>query len=102
MKKTNKLLLGVLLTLSLIFTGCSNSEKIECENQGGEYIEQGLSQSLTCVMPTKDFGKECIDSSECEGLCISENNKGVCSEKDTNFGCNEILENGEIVTICID
>lgn len=38
-------------------------------NGGG--VESGRGRSPGCNLPTKDAGKKCVDSSQCESVCIS-------------------------------
>lgn len=69
----------------------------KCEAGGGKIVNGIIGE--VCAMPTSDAGKACNDISECEGLCLSD---GKCSEWDNNFGCTDVLVEGEKVTICID
>lgn len=85
------------------FGECFNKEqKKACELKGGKYEQLGMMQMYQCNMATKDAGKSCNSGNECEGLCLGENGKGICSSWSQNFGCIPIIENGEEVTICID
>jgi hypothetical protein len=59
-----------------------------------------------CNLLTSDFGKECTDSSQCEGYCIAENensNSGKCSEYDMlEDGCGWLeVVNGEVAELCV-
>ncbi len=82
----------------------SNNEK-ECKSQGGEWAVWGEAIDETCNLFTKDAGKECSDSIQCEAYCvvdlpeISMKNlpieiNGVCSARTKLHGCHSPVENG--------
>ena len=90
------------VSLFLLMTSCQNDtmanfDNETCDTTGGKVV-YGIIGAV-CAMPTSDAGQSCSDISECEGLCLSD---GKCSEWDNNFGCTEVLVEGETVTICID
>lgn len=90
------------ISLFLLMTSCQNDtmayfDNETCDATGGKVV-YGIIGAV-CAMPTSDAGQSCSDISECEGLCLSD---GECSEWDNNFGCTEVLVEGETVTICID
>lgn len=83
-------------------TCCQNDTMVnlddrKCQASGGKVVYGIIGE--VCAMPTSDTGKVCNDISQCEGLCLS---NGTCSEWDNNFGCTDVLVEGEPVTICID
>ena len=90
-------------SLVLVLVSCQknytrvNIDDAKCEASGGKIVNGIIGE--VCAMPTRDAGKACNDISECEGLCMSD---GKCSELDNNFGCTDVLVEGEKVTICID
>lgn len=43
-----------------------------CANQGGHWGLIGIFPTPVCSLPTRDAGRICADSGECEGLCIAE------------------------------
>lgn len=45
----------------------------ECLVQGGVWLKAGMSGQEICDMPTKDAGKTCHDSSECQSICVAPN-----------------------------
>jgi hypothetical protein len=83
-----------------------------------------------CNLPTSDGGKPCVDSRECTGLCLADDDEimmdngqgilvpdqdlidemnargeelhGVCSAWQSTFGCHVVVEKGKFVEICID
>ena len=86
----------------LLLSACEAADGVgglvrPCEARGGKVVDSKMGG--VCAMPTPDAGKSCTGSLQCEGLCLSD---GTCSPHDQNFGCAEILEDGRIVTICID
>jgi hypothetical protein len=68
-----------------------------CEAAGGRMMSAKVGP--VCVMPSSDAGKSCTSSSQCEGLCMA---NGQCSPDENSFGCQDVLENGQATTICID
>lgn len=94
---------AIICVMLLLFTVSCKSETMadlndeKCKDSGGKVVYGMIGE--VCAKPTSDVGKACIDISECEGLCMS---NGKCSEWDNNFGCTEVLVEGETVTICID
>lgn len=45
----------------------------QCKAQGGVWRKAGMAGQTVCDLPTKDSGKVCSDSSECESICIVPN-----------------------------
>jgi len=106
-----KKLLGLVFLGSILFIiGCSTvvekseSElEEECEAKNGQLIRCFTSTGYTCSLPTKDGGKPCSDSDECEQECVAPTNcesiktnvKGTCAER-TGLVCNGVqtFENG--------
>jgi len=81
------------------------NNKQECEAKGGKWGLFGIALIERCNLPTSDGGKTCTDRSQCEGLCLAENvnsTVGKCTAWRMTFGCVNILENGTVMTICID
>ena len=104
-------------------------ELAACLADGGRWEVLGFS-GPGCNYPTTDGGKSCRDSEECESAClgdpdlvmitdrhgpplpdharvdelntINEENIGLCSSWQENFGCQVWLEKGRYVTICVD
>ena len=89
------------------------SSKESCEAAGGKW-EGGINE---CNMPTKDAGKACYESNDCEGTCIAELSKeeqekvkkevlytnGKCSAWKINYGCLPFVEDGKVDRIiCLD
>lgn len=78
----------------------SEADRKDCIN-AGSLTTRGLGNEV-CAMPTPDAGASCRDGSDCTGhLCLAKGG-GTCAPRDVMFGCFEILESGQQVTICID
>jgi hypothetical protein len=100
-----------------------------CMQAGGRWEVLGFS-GPGCNLPTSDGGKPCLDSKECESGCLgdpelvmitdrygppiinhqlmdelneqNEENPGLCSAWQQNFGCQVWVENGKYAAICVD
>lgn len=75
-------------------------QQLACEKRGGAWMAVGQGQARACVKRTRDAGRKCDTKSDCQGQCLARS--GTCAPVDPLFGCNEVLENGRRVTICID
>jgi hypothetical protein len=53
---------------------CLAELKRECESMGGKWHGEivGRGRQWGCERPTRDKGKRCTDSSQCEGMCLAE------------------------------
>ena len=69
----------------------------ECKARGGQWAgtESGRGRITGCILPTKDKGKPCNDSKDCEGPCVHYK----CWESSDYRGCGFIREGKEI---CVD
>lgn len=84
----------------------------ECRKVGGVWWSPGMPGNpgpKICDLPTKDNGKACSESSECEGYCLSSTKffiplftKGKCSGSIHLVGCNNVLEAGSVKEVCVD
>jgi len=84
----------------------------ECRELGGAWWSPGMPGNIgpkICDLPTKDKGKTCSVSSECEGYCLSSMKfaipfitKGKCSGSVYLVGCNNILEAGSVEEVCFN
>lgn len=72
----------------------------ECAAQGGTTTIGGHGQPV-CEVKTKDAGKSCKSSADCEGMCLAQGG-GTCAPSNPYFGCFETLENGVKATLCVD
>ena len=91
--------------------------KENCEASGGRWGRIGINPKESCNLPTKDAGKECSDSSECEGFCLvyltpeQESQiaaypisiKGKCASWKITVGCLALVDKGKVNGItCLD
>ncbi|MFT4151744.1 MAG: hypothetical protein QM656_16205 [Paracoccaceae bacterium] len=75
-------------------------EQIACERQGGAWSALAHTKARACVRRTRDGGRSCNTKSDCQGQCLARS--GTCAPLDPLFGCNDVLERGRQVTVCID
>ena len=71
----------------------------DCLKAGGTPVIKGFGISI-CQVKTKDGGKSCSSSDECEGFCLAEGQ--ICTSHSPHFGCFETYENGQRPTRCVD
>lgn len=78
----------------------------DCVQQGGTWGPQGKAGLEVCNLPTSDSGNSCTDVSQCEGTCLANADPaatmGQCSPYTLNFGCYDIMQGGERLTLCVD
>lgn len=86
-------------------------DKAACLGEGGSWERMGFLQKSGCIRTSRDAGKSCTSSSQCEFRCLaasfpnSANDPvvGVCATTDSNFGCRAFIENGRFVQgPCVD
>lgn len=80
-----------------------------CKAKGGTISTAGLAARPHCVLPTRDAGKPCTSSSQCEVACIATKPAiagtpiGRCQETTEPFGCRALVEDGKVQpVICVD
>lgn len=74
---------------------------IACEKRGGVWERAAAGSAAFCQMPTRDGGKQCRRSTDCEGYCLARS--GTCAPVTPLLGCQDILnENGRMLTQCIN
>jgi len=93
------------------------NDKISCEKAGGIWNKPGPRPKEECNLPTKDAGKICEGSNQCEGVCLAEltNNElrqgmsgkmfkttGKCSNFIKVFGCRGYVYRGWAQVVCAD
>lgn len=83
---------------------CIGGNQKKCMSRGGDWRRICLSQSLICVMPYADGGKECADGAQCEGgRCLDVGNQpqndgkitGQCKRNNDPCGSFTFIENGQ-------
>lgn len=64
--------IGAVFFLGACVKGHQNSpdESHACADAGGDWRQVCVAQEYRCVLPYRDGGKACSDSSECEGECL--------------------------------
>lgn len=78
-----------------------SAAQLACEKKGDRWVRVGKSILQACVKVTRDSGKQCKRSTECESDCLARS--GTCAPLKPLLGCNEILQdNGARVTQCIE
>lgn len=88
-----------------------------CEKIGGVWTRPGPRPTEECNIPTKDAGKICSKSSQCEGVCLAELNQddmrkgmrgklfktqGKCSDYIKVMGCRAYVYLGWAQVVCAD
>jgi hypothetical protein len=87
-------------------------DQASCQALGGRWGAIGIFPAKVCNLPTKDAGKVCSDSSECDGDCIAELSKaqleqamrfratfhtnGKCTAWKMVLGCKPVVRNGTV------
>lgn len=89
----------------------SYMERTRCNLKGGKVESSGILGNERCAMNYADGGNICIDSSNCEGLCIAVLSSGdegkavsgTCQMNNNPFGCYaEIVSGQASPTLCVD
>jgi len=92
----------------------SKKQEAACREQGGEWARFGVHAHLcnvySCAPRTKDGGKPCRSSGECEYQCVSKKElpigtaaQGECMAIASPWGCRYPVEGGLIAgRICVD
>ena len=74
---------------------------VACELAGGSFVAAGRGRGKTCQYPTKDGGKQCSASNQCEGVCLARSR--TCAPVNPLLGCNEVLQaDGRSTRLCLD
>lgn len=92
-------------------------DKESCVAKGGVWKRLGPRPFEECNLPTRDGGKPCTGSSECEGVCLSELTReqlsagmrgkkfrtgGKCSDFHIVMGCRGYVYRGWASVVCAD
>lgn len=78
-----------------------------CVKSGGLWAHGPFGEEI-CQRTTRDAGKKCKTTSDCEGACLGHAGRvggdldGQCSSEVVVFGCNVILERLSSDTVCRD
>lgn len=104
--------MGVILKLtSSYYVQSKLYLSLSCKAKGGQHIGCETKTGDACSMPTKDGGKPCFDSSECEQECVAPPNckngetdvQGTCAER-THLTCGGVrsVKNSKCEAIMIN
>ena len=83
----------------------------QCGAIGGNWRPICMMGKPACVVPYKDAGKSCSDSSECSGQCVTTSTgtppesatRGVCTANSDPCGCFQLVEKGKAgYPLCAD
>ena len=75
--------------------------QLACERRKGLWSEAGANGASFCQTRTRDGGKSCTRSTQCEGYCLAKSN--TCAPATPLLGCHDILnEDGKFLTQCIN
>ncbi|WP_156829796.1 hypothetical protein [Methylovulum miyakonense] len=86
-------------------------ERIQCLAEGGKWLPMGMLKFSGCLHTSRDGGKPCKSSSECEFGCLAarhstsktDNALGQCAKTDSKFGCKAYVEEGSpTIAVCTD
>ena len=74
------------------------SEQKKCEKQNGTWIVGSAEYGAKCILQYPDAGKECTNSDQCEGKCVTNiisqlGKTGTCQKNNDNQGCFNAIEN---------
>lgn len=86
------------------------STQEECATVGGTWRKVGMLRTEACDIPTKDAGKACRDSAECESVCVADPDasgdgvNGHCYRSYLTVGtCLTLVRDGKVDTAqCAD
>jgi hypothetical protein len=94
-----------------------SKDRESCEAVGGVWKKMGPRPMEECNLPTKDTGKECSGSNQCEGVCLADlssedlskgmrgklfRTEGKCSSFIKVMGCRAYVYAGWAQVVCVD
>lgn len=89
-------------------------DQVGCVAAGGSWGRAGLFPTPLCRVPTRDGGRVCGDTGECEGECLAAlspeqkqqlrahrpvTTLGTCTPRVPVFGCQAVVRMGSVTTI---
>ncbi len=78
-----------------------SASQLACERRNGTWTSTGSAGLRTCVLPTRDGGKQCTRESQCDSTCLARSR--TCAPIKPLLGCHEVLQdNGARVTSCLE
>ena len=108
--------------LIALFAGCAQPElrtpviklampqtEQACASAHGMWGPVGLFRNNACALKSTDAGKRCVDSSQCQAVCLGpqdalhgSNVTGSCSASWLNFGNVVEVENGKAIRLQVE
>lgn len=77
--------------------------KSECLAAGGEWRKHPIGRDEECLLPTKDGGKVCRTSDDCQSLCMeTSDGKRSCEPFVGKRKCIELTPHGTARTTCVN
>lgn len=97
---------GAAVTSSPDKSGPTVTSAAQCKTLGGTWRRVGMRQLEACDIPTKDAGKACRDSRDCESVCVAPSGAkagepvdGMCYRSYLTVGtCLSEVRDGRIVS----
>jgi hypothetical protein len=86
-------------------------QRATCLANGGEWVRMGILQAGGCLLPSRDGGRPCTSSSQCQFKCLATSRPsspgaevtGECAKDNNRFGCRAFVEDGRFVQgPCVD
>lgn len=75
--------------------------QLACEKKKGVWTTAGSGSAFFCQSVTRDGGKSCRASTDCQGYCLARSL--TCAPVTPMFGCQDILnEAGRMLTQCVN
>ena len=88
----------------------SEQLKKKCLEEGKEWRKVGMLQMGACIEKSRDGGKACTSSKDCQFWCEDYDNRpvgtevvGTCAKDDDRSSCHTFVENGRVKeSLCED
>ena len=78
-----------------------SAAQLACEKKKGVWTTAGSGSAFFCQSVTRDGGKSCRASTDCQGYCLARSL--TCAPVTPMFGCQDILnEAGRMLTQCVN
>jgi hypothetical protein len=102
MRRMSAVLVVISMTSCTVPRDANNVfQRFACERNGGIVKQAAFTGRHICVAPFKDGGKKCLDSSDCEGECLTYASlpegtpvQGMCEFSIQPGGCFQPVTNG--------
>ena len=104
LKNMHRSIAGVLILVwvEIALAGSAPRDQASCKELGGAWGKFGLMEINQCNLPTNDANNVCVDSSECGGVCFTDEHipkgtkvNGRCYSKTITLGtCLNLVHEG--------